>query len=111
MLALREERGGISLYRTDGSQPVPIKGVLESEYPVRFVNVGRSLLVADPTRQELILTEVGLASWNRKLWKQFTTKSEIGTASPLFVVTPDLKYYAYPSPRYLSDLYVADNVR
>jgi len=33
------------------------------------------------------------------------------TAAPLFVVTPDLKYYAYHSPRNVSDLYLADGLR
>jgi hypothetical protein len=32
VIALREEHGGISLYRADGSQPEAVKGVLPSEY-------------------------------------------------------------------------------
>ena len=88
-----------------------MKGVLDSEYPIRFANGGKSLLVADPTRHELVLTLVDLASAHREPWKRFTAESEIGTAAPLFVVTPDLKYYVYQSPQYLSDLYLADNLR
>ena len=110
MLAVREERGGISLYRMDGSQPVAVKGVLDNEYPIRFAKGGRSLLVAEPTGHQLVLTLVELASGRRELWKRLTTEAR-GTTRALIVVTPDLKYYAYQSPRYSSDLYIVDNLR
>ncbi len=110
MLAVREERGGISLYRMDGSQPVAVKGVFDNEYPIRFAKGGRSLLVAEPTGHQLVLTLVELASGRRELWKRLTTEAR-GTTRALIVVTPDLKYYAYQSPRYSSDLYVVDNLR
>jgi len=111
MLAIREERGGISLFHRDGGHPVALTGVLDSEYPVRFANGGKSLVVADPTPQELVITIVELASGHREPWKRFTTEPDVGTAAPLFVVTPDLKYYVYHSPRNLSDLYLADALR
>jgi eukaryotic-like serine/threonine-protein kinase len=110
MLAVREERGGISLYRMDGSQPVAVKGVLDNEYPIRFAKGGRSLLVAEPTGHQLVLTLVELASGRRELWKRLTTEAR-GTTRALIVVTPDLRYYAYQSPRYSSDLYILDNLR
>jgi hypothetical protein len=45
MLAIREERGGISLYHTDGGQPVVVKGVLHSEYiPSALPTVGSHCL-------------------------------------------------------------------
>jgi len=110
MLGVREERGGISLYRIDGSQPVAVKGVLDNEYPIRFAKGGRSLLVAEPTGHQLVLTLVELASGRRELWKRLTTEAR-GTTRALIVVTPDLKYYAYQSPRYSSDLYIVDNLR
>jgi hypothetical protein len=111
MLAIREEHGGISLFRTADSNSVPVKGVLNSEYPVRFVKGGTSLLVADPTAQELVITIVELSSGHREGWKRFTTEPDTYAAAPLFVVTPDLKYYAYHSPQNVSDLYLADGLR
>ena len=100
--------GGIFLY-TAGSKPIAAKGVAASEYPVRFVDSGRSLLVADMSGKDVDLTLVDLTSGHRKLWKHLS----LGVASkrrPL-VVTPDLKYYAYDSPRYSSDLYLVENLR
>ena len=93
-MALREQPGGISLYRADGSQPVAVKGALDSERPIRFANGGRSLLVAEPTGRELVLTLVELAS-GRESWKRFTIEA---SSNEIIVVTPDLEYYAYSFP-------------
>jgi hypothetical protein len=107
-LALRGDRGGISLYRLDGSQPVALQGAEESEYLVRFANGGKSLLVLDASGHELVLTLVDLADGHRTLWKRFETGQSGGSG---FVVTPDLKYYAYGASRRSSVLYVVGNVR
>jgi hypothetical protein len=100
-VALRERRGGIFLCRPDGSQLAGVKGALDSEYPIRFANGGGSLLVADPTGRELVLTMVDLASGRRELWRRLTTEAR---ANASIVVTPDLKYYAYQSPQSSSQL-------
>jgi eukaryotic-like serine/threonine-protein kinase len=106
-LALREEQGGISLYHADGSAHVSVKGALTSEFPVRFANGGKSLLVADPTGRELVVTLIDLVSGRRELWKRFNTDVREST----IVVTPDLKYYAYSKPNYSSDLYILSGLR
>jgi serine/threonine protein kinase/Tol biopolymer transport system component len=109
VVALRGDRGGVSLYRLDGGKPVPLRGATDSEYPVRFANGAKSLLVSDATGQELVLTLVDLADGHRKLWKRIQTDAQDRTA--LFVATPDLKYYAYSAPLFSSDLYIVDNLR
>jgi hypothetical protein len=108
MAALRGDRGGISLYRMNRSQPVALQGSGESEYPVRFANGGKSLLVADANGHELVLTLVELADGHRTLWKRIETDQWDGSE---IVVTPDLKYYAYQAPRPSSVLNVVGNVR
>ena len=59
-MALREERGGVSLYHAGRSQPLALKGVTESEYAIRFTSGGKSLLAAEPTGRELVLTLTSL---------------------------------------------------
>lgn len=112
LVALREERGGISLYSTDGkSQPVPVNGVHEQEVPLRFANGGKSILVvAQDAGRESILTLVEISSGRRQIWKRIATQYRSGEGR-LLVATPDLKYYAYSSPRYSSNLYMVENVR
>jgi eukaryotic-like serine/threonine-protein kinase len=110
LLALHEEQGGISLYRAGNPQPIAMKGVLESEYPVRFPTGGRSLLVGATSGHELVLTLVDLASGHRESWKRVPIEVQAGGQQFAFTVTPDLKYYAYSSPRYTSDLYIVDNL-
>jgi hypothetical protein len=109
IVALHEERVGISLYRTGGGQPTAVKGVVASEYPVRFVDGGRSLLVADTGSKEIVLTIVDLASGHRRPWKRLSLS--VQRKGKAIVVTPDLKYYAYYSPRYSSDLYLVEDLR
>jgi eukaryotic-like serine/threonine-protein kinase len=109
IIALHEEGGGISLYRAGSSQSTAVKGVVASEYPVRFVDGGRGLLVADTSSKVIVLTVVDLASGHRQSWKRlFLSVHRQGRP---IAVTPDLKYYAYHSPRYSSDLYLVENLR
>jgi hypothetical protein len=103
------EREGIFLYRAGSNQPTEVKGVVASEYPVRFIDGQRALLVADIRSKDVDLTLVDLASGRRRPWKHLSF-SVASKRRPL-VVTPDLKYYAYNSPRYSSDLYLVENLR
>ncbi len=107
MMALRRDRGGISLYRLDGSQPVALQGAEESEYPIRFADGGKSLLVEQISGHEIVLTLVDLATGHRTPWKRFKSESRDGTQ---VITTPDLKYYAYQTPRYSSVLYIVANL-
>ena len=89
-------------------QPVKLKAASDEEFPIRFAEGGKSLLIADPTGRELVLTLIDVASGRRQLWKRIDSESR---ADQLFVATPDLKYYAYPFPRYSSVLYTVENLR
>jgi eukaryotic-like serine/threonine-protein kinase len=106
-MALRLEQKGILLNRMDGSPLVPLSVGHESEYPVRFTSDGKSLLVAEPTGHEIVVDIVNLADGRRTPWKQF--KSE-GTDASRFVITPDLKYYAFAVPRYSSVLNIVSGL-
>ncbi|MFZ3216465.1 MAG: protein kinase [Candidatus Acidiferrales bacterium] len=108
IVVLRKEGGGLASYPAAGGQPTDVKGALASEFPVRFANGGRSLLVADPTSEGLVLTLVDVSSGRRELWKRLANGNVSGGRS--IVVTPDLKYYAYDSPRYSSNLYLIENL-
>jgi Tol biopolymer transport system component/predicted Ser/Thr protein kinase len=112
VVALREQQGGISLYAADGqSKPLTVKGVHENEYSMRFANAGKSLLVAEEDQgPEATLTLVDISTGKRQVWKKIATQYRSGFGR-LLVATPDLKYYAYCSPRYSSDLYLVENVR
>jgi eukaryotic-like serine/threonine-protein kinase len=101
MVAFRLEGKGVLLNKLDGSQLVPLSTGHEREYPVRFTSDGKSLLVAEPTGRELIVNIVNLADGRRTLWKQLPSES---TDAARFVVTSDLKYYAFSIPRYSSVL-------
>lgn len=86
-----------------------VKGVLAAESPIRFVDGGRSLLVADSSSKDVVITVVDLATGLRRTWKRLSFSVQRKGKS--IVVTPDLKYYAYYFPRYSSDLYLVENLR
>jgi hypothetical protein len=109
-LAVHEERVGISLYGKDGGHPSALKAASMNEYPIRFVKGGKALLLAERSGGELVLTIVELASGQREPWKRIA-ENYSSPNNQLFVATPDLKYYAYPFPRYSSVLYTVDNLR
>ena len=55
--------GGRQATARAGSKPVALASTLDSEYPVRFVNGGKWLLVSEATgHHELVLTVVDLAN-------------------------------------------------
>jgi serine/threonine protein kinase len=108
-VALREEGGGIALYPASGGQPVALKGSLDSDYPIRFVKGGKALLTAQANGSDVVLTIVDLASGRRESWKRIPDDMA-RPSNQLFVATPDLKYYAYPFPRYSSVLYLVENL-
>jgi len=108
IVALHEGAGGIALYRAGNSQPAPLQGTQGLEYPVRFVEGGLSLLIADTSSKEISLTIVDLATGRRTPWKRLSLSVQ-SKGKPI-VVTPDLKYYAYSLPRYSSNLYLVENL-
>ena len=91
-------------------QPVALKGAAGNEYPIRFVKDGKALLVADQTGGELLLTVIDVASGHREAWKRIPDNYS-SRANQLFVATANLKYYAYPFPKYSSVLYTVENLR
>ena len=110
VVALREGRGGIVLFPTKAGQAVALKGAAGNEYPIRFVKGGKALLVADQTGGELLLTVIDVASGHREAWKRIQDNYS-SRANQLFVATANLKYYAYPYPKYSSVLYTVENLR
>ncbi len=109
IIALHGDSGGLSLYHANGSPPLPLASVKNSEFPIRFTQDGKSLLVYEWIGNELVMNLVDLSDGQRRFWKSIETK---GSAVELpLVITPDLKYYAFSHPRDTSDLYIVSNVK
>jgi len=108
-VALRQEGGGIMLYREGSKQPAELKGALASELPIRFVNGGKSLLVQETRGEVTTLSLIDLANGHRQMWKRLRLMG--GGQGKRVATTPDLKYYAYSLQRYASSLYLVENLR
>ncbi len=109
MIAVHSEETGVSLYRAGNPQPTLLKGTAPDEYAVRFSADVKSLLVVDSTDVGATLFLVDLATGRRQFWKQLDIR-RVSSSITAMVITPDLKYYAYSSPRYASDLYIVENL-
>jgi eukaryotic-like serine/threonine-protein kinase len=116
VVALRDASKGLVLVHLDQNsdsnklrEMISVKDSLPGEHPVRFFEEGRSLLTADVTGKGTSITAIDLATGRRQAFRQLTTRIVVGSQN--MVVTPDLKYYAYAAPNYLSDLYLVDNLK
>jgi eukaryotic-like serine/threonine-protein kinase len=107
-VAISQPGRGILLYPADGGDPTPLKNAQENEMPARFANSGKSLLVAAPSDQGLVLTLIDLNNGHRELWKRVPAEDRY---TYIFSATPDLKYYAYAFPGFSSVLYTIENLR
>ena len=116
VIALRDASKGLVLVHLDqNSDPgkahemISVKESLPDEHPVRFFEQGRSLLTAEVTGKGTSITSIDLATGRRQPFRQLTTRMVVGSQN--MVLTPDLKYYAYAAPNYLSDLYLVENLK
>ncbi len=109
VVAMRDADNGLVLIRLNEHETVSVKGSRPAEHPIRFFDQGRSLLTAEVTGQGTAITSIDLATGRRAPFRQLATRMVVGSQN--MVLTPDLKYYAYASPEYGSDLYVVDNLK
>jgi hypothetical protein len=102
----------IVIYRADGSESTPVRGVEKGEVPVQWSADGSALFVHDPTELPARVHRVNLIDGTRELWREFSPADPAGVyrIAPVFV-TPDARAYAYNAMRSLSDLYVAEGLR
>jgi eukaryotic-like serine/threonine-protein kinase len=117
VVAMRDASKGLVLIHLEQNsdqnkverEMVPVKDSLPGEHPIRFFDHGRSLLTAEVTGKGTSVTSIDLATGRRQPFRQLTTRMVVGSQN--MVVTPDLKYYAYAAPNYLSDLYLVENLK
>jgi dipeptidyl aminopeptidase/acylaminoacyl peptidase len=99
------------LYPIDGGAPRVIAGFQPADRPVEFSSDGRSLYVSVTGKLAAEVDRIDLASGQRTMVKTYTPSDLAGVASigPV-LVTPDAKTFIMGYPRFLSDLYLVENV-
>jgi eukaryotic-like serine/threonine-protein kinase len=100
------------LYPVEGGEPIPIRGALPDDKPIRWHQDGRSLFIRSgfsPTRVFLVDQETG----SRKLFLELMPSDPVGMGSFLgrISITPDGCSYAYAHYGDLSDLYVVEGLK
>jgi Tol biopolymer transport system component len=117
--AVKEGTTGRGLiYSLRGGSPRVIPGVAAStsrDFPLQWSADGRSLYVqaTTDTEREAVIDLVDVQTGARKPWKHLTASDP----ASFFSFEPDIRInrdgtaYAYSCSRFLTDLYVVDNVR
>jgi DNA-binding winged helix-turn-helix (wHTH) protein len=99
------------MYPVDGGEPRPIPGLEPGDQPLRWEAGGRRLYVRRGVLPVKIL-RIDLGTGRRDPWRDLAPPDPAGVkALGRIVVTPDGGAYAYNYPRFLSDLYVVENLR
>jgi len=101
------------LYSLDGAAPVPAKGFVAGDTPIRWSGDGKSMWTVNQTSGVPQIMRVDVTTGRREVWREITNTDPGGLApnSLRVVISADGKSYVYGYNRALSDLYVAEGLR
>ncbi len=100
------------LYPIQGGDPHPVQGLEPNEVPTGWSSDGRSLFVLRYGELPARVTQVDIATGQRKPWKNLVPADAAGidTISGI-LMTPDAKAYVYSYVRTLCDLYLVEGLK
>jgi len=109
--AAQADRKGY-LFSTEGGEPRPIPGFPDGYIPVGWSADGRSVFIYTPGELPAKVSQLDIASGQKKLWKELMPADAAGiTDMGPILVTPDGKSYVYEYGRTLSDLFLVDGIQ
>jgi hypothetical protein len=100
------------LFSEEGGDPRPVPGAAWDDTPIAFGKDGRSLFLLGTFEVPRRVWCLDIATGRRTLWKELMPPDPAGIRYLGGVsVTPDGRSYAYSYLRWLSDLFVADDLK
>jgi serine/threonine protein kinase/Tol biopolymer transport system component len=112
-LAAADAKEGVLLYPMAGGGEPPhvLGGSLAGDKPVQWSADGTAVFVAQASRSQSTIFRIDVTNGARKEWLALEPDDPAGIMDMFPVVlTPDGESYAYSYRRFLSDLYIVDNV-
>jgi serine/threonine protein kinase/Tol biopolymer transport system component len=102
----------VYIYSIDGGEPRPVSGIETNEVPTGWSSDGRTIFVLRYGELPARVTQVDVATGQRKLWKDLVPADAAGidTVSGV-MMTADAKAYVYSYVRTLSDLYLVEGLK
>lgn len=113
LLCAVDAEGRFWIYPVAGGKPAAVPGIEPGDFPVRWMQDGKSLLVARADHFPVRVYRIKLESGRRELVQQLVPHDpagvmpDVSTVSPSVLATPDGNSYLYSYVRLTSDLYVA----
>jgi hypothetical protein len=103
----------VKLFPVDGGQPLPVRGVEGTDFPIRFSNDAKYLFVYTmESPVQLKVWKIDIASGRREFLKAAGPSDPAGVyVTRRFALSPDLRSYAYIYGRKLSSLYEVEDLR
>jgi dipeptidyl aminopeptidase/acylaminoacyl peptidase len=100
------------LFRLEGGEPEPIKGLADDETPTGWSADGRYLFVYRRRDVPVRVSKLDVSTGQRELWKELSPLDGAGIQDLAPVIpTPDGAAYVYGYSRTLSDMYVVEGVK
>ena len=99
-----------SIYPVQGGEPEPTKGITDTDMPLRWDAVGRTIYVWDRTLPAKIY-RLDPRTGKRELWLEINPPDPSGLLYGYISLSPDGQSYAYHFRRVLTNLFLAQNLR
>ena len=103
--------GRVRMYPLDGGQPIPVAGLKDDEFPLRWTPDAREVFVSSGRMAPWRIERLDPASGRRTPWKIVTPLQAAGVRLSGIVLSPGGEALVHSYSQLLSDLYVVDGVR
>lgn len=104
-------KGGFRIYSLDGTEPIPISGLAQSERPIGWTEDGHSIYVTSGRGFPQEISKVDLASGRKTFWKEFRPPDATNFGDQDIIISPDGRHYVYSYTQNMLNLYFVDNLR
>jgi hypothetical protein len=107
-----EPDGRLYLYPTEGEGRQPAPGTVAGDLPLRWCADGHSVFVTQAGEIPAKVSRVDFTTQGRKIVAELSLPDRTGLTGIRYIqMTPDGKSYAYTFSRFLTELYVIEDLK
>jgi len=107
----QDTSGAYVIFRTDGGEAEPVRGLSPGDIPFDFCDDGRSLFVGRPDGYVWHVLKLDLATGKTSPWAEIRPSEVAGMRLSWPYITPNGRYWIHSYTRLLTDLFAVEGVR